>query len=74
MADFPVGYLIKRIRLLIRSRLDESLAHHQLTASTNEVHFHLDQKGARGASELDRLAAVTPQTMHRQARQLLKAG
>lgn len=74
MAEYPIGYLVKRVRLLVRQRMDRVLAEHELTAAWYEVLFHLHEGGAQSSAALARSAGVTPQTMHRQVQRLLQSG
>ena len=74
MGDVPVGYQLKRVRLLVRHQFDATLAALGLTAASYEVLYLLERHGQASATELSKIAGVTVQTMHRQIRQVVKLG
>ncbi len=73
MAEFPIGYWVKRVRLAIRQHFDRALADHDLTAASYEALFHLATSGPCSSAALARMAGVTSQTMHRQVQMQLSS-
>ena len=65
-----VGYLVKRVQLALRTRLDSTLAGLDLTTAQYAVLYHLAHSPGASSAELARLSFVTPQTMIRLVRGL----
>jgi DNA-binding MarR family transcriptional regulator len=65
-----VGYLVKRVQLALRKRLDSSLANQNLTTAQYAVLYHLAHSPGASNAELARLSFATPQTMIRLVRGL----
>lgn len=63
--DRRVGYLLKRAQQALRSRIDEAIAHLDLTAPQYAVLANLDEQPGMSSAELARRSFVTPQTMIR---------
>jgi DNA-binding MarR family transcriptional regulator len=65
-----VGYLVKRVQLALRTRLDSSLDGLDLTTAQYAVLYHIAHSPGASSAELARLSFVTPQTMIRLVRGL----
>jgi DNA-binding MarR family transcriptional regulator len=69
-----VGYLVKRVQLGLRARMDEFLTAQGLTTPQYAVLSALERSPGVSNAELARLSFVTPQTMIRILANLEEAG
>ncbi|WP_308252218.1 MarR family transcriptional regulator [Pseudonocardia sp. KRD291] len=75
MPDRPLAlYLVKRLELVIRARMDEALRPHGLTTLQFTALTALRSRDGLSATQLARRSFVTPQTMNEMVRWLEKHG
>lgn len=65
LEDDRIGYLLKRVQLSLRSRMDRVLESKGLTTSQYSVLSNLEHDPGVSSAELARRSFVTPQTMIR---------
>lgn len=70
----PVGYLVKAVQSLLRSRMEEALRPHGLTVTHYSCLFRLEQEPGVSASELARATFMTRQSMNELLQTLVDRG
>ncbi|MFC7343479.1 MarR family winged helix-turn-helix transcriptional regulator [Saccharopolyspora griseoalba] len=75
VSDEPLTlYLVKRLELVIRARMDEALRPHGLTATQFTALTALRRRAGLSSAQLARRSFVTPQTMNEMVRWLEERG
>jgi DNA-binding MarR family transcriptional regulator len=70
----PIGYVIKRIQISLRTQIDDALRPIELTAPQYAALATLAEEPGASNAELARRSFVTPQTMFRIVDNLVEAG